>query len=125
MNKHFTTTLPVSPFPLYSQQVEFVHEWVYLGKTTASGRKISFAHTIDLHKFYCSINSILSVMRKPNELVLMFLLYTICVPTLTYAADVKVFKHGDMHKCNVALNDAIRLPEEVPKLFKRYYCIFG
>ena len=100
--------IPVSPLTLNSQQIEFVHEWAYLGTTIVSGREISFAHTSDLRRFYCSVNSILSVMRKPNELVLMFLLYNICVPTLTYAADVKVFKHGDMHKCNVALNDAIR-----------------
>ena len=31
-----------------------------------------------------------------------------CVPILSYAAEVKVFSHSDMHRCNVALNDAIR-----------------
>ena len=38
----------------------------------------------------------------------MHLLYSICVPTLTYAADVKLFPAAEMNACNVALNNAIR-----------------
>ena len=37
--------IPVSPLTLNSQQIEFVHEWAYLGTTIVSGREISFAHT--------------------------------------------------------------------------------
>ena len=36
-------------------------------------------------------------------------LYSHCVPCLTNCADVKELSSGDMHKCNVALNDSIRL----------------
>ena len=36
------------------------------------------------------------------------LLYSKCVPIVTYAAQVKSFKYADMHACQVALNDAIR-----------------
>ena len=38
----------------------------------------------------------------------MKLLYTFSVPILTYASEVKVLSHSDMHDCNVALNNAIR-----------------
>ena len=38
----------------------------------------------------------------------MKLLYTYCVPILSYAAEVKYFSSADMHKCTVALNDCIR-----------------
>ena len=38
----------------------------------------------------------------------MHLLYTFSVPVLTYAAEVKFFSYTEMHKCAVALNDAIR-----------------
>ena len=39
----------------------------------------------------------------------MNLLYSICVPNLTYCAEVKDLSSANMHKCNVALNDSIRL----------------
>ena len=38
----------------------------------------------------------------------MKLLYTNCVPTLTYACGVKEYRYQDKQNCNVALNDAIR-----------------
>ena len=39
---------------------------------------------------------------------MMFLLYTNCVPCLTYAADVKALSASEMSKCNTALNNAVR-----------------
>ena len=36
-------------------------------------------------------------------------LYSHCVPCLTNCEDVKELSSGDMHKCDVALNDSIRL----------------
>ena len=38
-----------------------------------------------------------------------WIFFTLCVPCLTYCADVKELTSGDMHKFNVALNDSIRL----------------
>ena len=38
----------------------------------------------------------------------MKLLYSNCVPTLTYGCDVKIFNSKDMQSCNVAINNAIR-----------------
>ena len=38
----------------------------------------------------------------------MRLLFSICVPHLSYAADVKELSASDKHKCNIALNNAIR-----------------
>ena len=61
-----------------------------------------------LGAFYSSSNSILRSVRKPNELVLMNLLYSNCAPNLTYCAEVKQLSSGDMNRLNVALNDAIR-----------------
>ena len=98
----------VSPLYINSQPIEYVTEWSYLGTTIVSGKNLSFSHIKDLRSFYRSANSVLSAIRKPNEMVQMHLLYSMCVPILTYAADVKEFKHADMLSCNVALNDAIR-----------------
>ena len=62
-----------------------------------------------LSNFYCSTNAILRSHLIQNELVKMNFLYSHCVPCLTYCADVKELISADMNKCNVALNDSIRL----------------
>ena len=104
---HFKNVV-VSPLLLNDQPIEYVHEWVYLGTTVVAGKSLTFSSANDLRSFYRSSNSVLSVVRKPNKLVQMKLLYSMCVPILSYAAEVKVLKYNDMHSCNVALNDAIR-----------------
>ena len=53
-------------------------------------------------------NSILTSVNKPNEQVLMQLLYTNCVPIISYACNVKIYSAQDMRDCNTAVNDAIR-----------------
>ena len=88
--------------------IDYVEEWKYLGVTVVAGPEISFSSKPALASFYRSVNSILSATRKPCPLVLMNLLYSNCLPNLTYAAEVVEFPSKDMHECNVALNDAIR-----------------
>ena len=39
---------------------------------------------------------------------MMKILYSVCIPILTYACDVKVFSSKEMTQVHVALNDAIR-----------------
>ena len=53
-------------------------------------------------------NSILNVLSGPSELVQMKLLYSTCVPILTYASDVVCFPGKEMQLLHVAVNDAIR-----------------
>ena len=47
-------------------------------------------------------------MHKPSKEVQMRLLYSNCVPALTYACEVKVHESRDMTKMDVAVNDSIR-----------------
>ena len=63
---------------LNGQQIEYVSQWTYLGTTIVSGKDFSFSPTNDLCSFFRSANSVLSVQRKPNELVQMNLLYSMC-----------------------------------------------
>ena len=100
--------ITVAPLNLNGQQIEYTNQWDYLGTTIVSGTNLSFSASKDLRSFYRSANSVLSVQRKPNELVQMKLLYSMCVPILSYVAEVKLFKCSEMHSCNVAINDAIR-----------------
>ena len=58
--------------------------------------------------FYRSSNSILNILYKPSEEVQMKLLYSICVPNLTYASDVVEYPTKEERSLHVALNDAIR-----------------
>ena len=93
---------------LNEQPVEFVHEWKYLGCTVVSGKEFSFNAKPHLRSFYCAVNSLFGAVRRPNDLVLMKLLYTKCVPILTYCAEVRVHTGNVTNSYNVALNDAIR-----------------
>ena len=81
---------------------------MYLGFFLLSHNKFKFSFTEDLRGFFGSINSILSSVQKPKENVLMQLLYSNCVPKLTFGAPVKEPSASEMNQMNVALNTAIR-----------------
>ena len=73
-----------------------------------SNPNFEFSAKNDLACFYRATDSILNVLHKPSEEVSMQLLYTNCVPILTYASAVKILSAKEMTSCTVALNDAIR-----------------
>ena len=50
----------------------------------------------------------LNVLNKPSEQVLLNLMYTNCVPILTYACEIKSYTSREMMRFDVALNDCIR-----------------
>ena len=83
---------------LDGKPIDFVKEWQYLGVTVV---------TVLSHSPQRSVNSLLASFRKPDELVLMHLLYTNFVPILCYAAEVVWFPSSELRACNIALNDAI------------------
>ena len=93
---------------LNGEAIEFVDTWKYLGCSINSRPSLSFSIKPNLCSYYASTNSILKCVGKPSEHVLMNLLYSHCVPNLTYCAEVKTLSANDMQKCNVALNDSIR-----------------
>ena len=62
----------------------------------------------DLRGFFGSVNSILTCAHKPKENVLMQLLYSNCVPKLTYGAAIKELNSAESNQYNVALNNAVR-----------------
>ena len=98
----------IKPLLLNGNVIDIVNEWRYLGTTIVAGKSLSFSAKSELRAFYCSTNSLLSAKLKPDETVLMHLLFSICVPTITYASEIKQFSSSEMHSCHVAMNDAIR-----------------
>ena len=100
--------LRIDKLSVAGKSIEYVKEWKYLGVTVVAGTKLSFSSKPVLSAFYRSVNCILSSLQKPNELVLINLLYSNCFPILSYAAEAIEFSSGEMRDCNTALNDAIR-----------------
>ena len=99
-----------TPHPLFLNEdsIEYVREWKYLGALVVAGKTFSLSPRNDLCNFYSSFNTLINSRTRPSETVLMRLLYSVCVPNLTYAADVKHYSTTDQHKCTMALNNAIR-----------------
>ena len=97
-----------SPLLLNGAPIDFVKEWKYLGVTLKSDRHFTCSAQKPRSAFYRSTNSILNVLKGPSEAVQMNLLYSICVPILTYACDVIVYHSREMESLHVAVNDAIR-----------------
>ena len=91
-----TDTSSFAPIYLNDAPIDFVKQWKYLGVTIVTGSSLSFSAIPELRSFYRATNSILSVLNKPSEVVLMKLLYCNCVPILTYAAAVKEFSSREM-----------------------------
>ena len=79
----------VFPSKLNNEHIEYVLEWKYLGAVVVAGKNLSFSPINDLRNFNASFNSLYTSRTRPSETVMMHLLYTACIPNLTYAADVK------------------------------------
>ena len=94
------------PLVLNNEPLEFVSEWKYLGVILQSDSNFSCSAKKPRAAFYRSSNSILNILRGPSTDAQMKLLYNICVPNLTYACEVAVYK--EKQSLHVALNDAIR-----------------
>ena len=77
-----------------------------MGVIVTAGKVFSTSHLKTLIKFRSA--AVLNVQRKPSEDVLMKLLYSSCVPIMTYACEVSLYSTRLINTFNVALNDCIR-----------------
>jgi len=98
----------IAPIYVNGLPVEIVKTWRYLGFLVSSGPSLSFLPDDDLRNFYRASNSILSGRNIQNETVQMALLYSNCIPILSYGFCVKNFLARDMRQLNTAVNNAIR-----------------
>ena len=96
-----------APITLNNSPLEFVQEWKYLGVLMKSN--INFTCSVNKSRcsFFRSTNSVLNVLNGPSEIVQMKLLYSVCVPIITYASDVITFPYKEMQSLHVTVNDAI------------------
>ena len=100
----------LTPAPLYlnGSSVAYVSEFKYLGIHVLAGKSFSSSATKPLSSFRCSANTILNVLNKPSKPVLLKLLYSNCVPIMTYASEISAHTAQEKIDMNVALNDCIR-----------------
>ena len=88
--------------------IEYVRSYRYLGFHVLSDLHFKFSSTECLRGFFGAVNSVLTVLRRPRENVSMQLLYSNCVPKLTYGAAVRDLSAAEKHRYNVAVNNAVR-----------------
>ena len=95
-------------FKLKGKRIEIVNKWKYLGVTVVSGSRFLCTGEEEMKSFFRATNSVLNTIRKPSNDVLMTILYSICVPTLLYACEVKDLPNSELIDMNTAVNNAIR-----------------
>ena len=98
----FNTTLNGIP-------IDWANEWKYLGVVIKSGRRFGCAVADRVRSFYRSLNSILRIGGVSNDMVLLRLIETHCVPILSYAIEVTVVANRDERRSlRVVYNSVFR-----------------
>ena len=84
----FGKSITSAPLYLNDLPITIVSSYKYLGVNLLAGKRFDTPIRKPLMSFYCITNAILNVLNKPSENVLMKLLYSNCVPILTYGCEV-------------------------------------
>ena len=106
--KNSALTSSLASISLHGASIEFVSKCKYLGFHLMAGHHFKISIHEDLCRFFGSANSILSSTSCPRNNVQIQLLYSNCVPRLTYGAAIKDLTSAEMQQCNVAINNAVR-----------------
>ena len=109
-NMYFGKTMEVKFQPtLNGAPIEFVSEWRYLGVILKNGKRFGCSVTERVKSFYRSLNSILRVEGRSEDMVLLRLIESHCVPILTYAIEMTVVSNRDERRSlRVAYNSIYR-----------------
>ena len=94
---------------LNGSPIEWVSEWKYLGVVLKSGRSFGCSVVDKVKSFYRSLNSILRVEGRSQDMVLLNLIEAHCVPILTYGIETIVVADRDERRSlRVAYNSIFR-----------------
>ena len=94
---------------LDGKEIEWVDEWTYLGVSLKSGKTFGCSVSERVKKFYRCTNSIFRIDGHSDDLVMLRLLETHCVPLLTYAVEiVHVVNRDERRQLRVAYNSLFR-----------------
>ena len=91
------------------KNVDWVTEWSYLGVMLKSGTSFNCSVSERIKKFYRCANSIFRIDGYSDELVMLQLAESHCIPLLTYAIEiVHVSNRDERRQLRVAYNSAFR-----------------
>ena len=108
-SKNHVNLNTLAPLTLNGKNIEYAESITYLGTSIHSNKGLVFSSCHDLTKFYRASNSILRAVNKPSEEIMLQLLYSCCIPILSYASAVKEYPSRQLQDCTTAINDALRL----------------
>ena len=72
------------------------------------GRTFSVSQLTPLFKFRSAANTILNAQRLSSENILMMLLFSTCIPVMTYACVAVPYSTTQFRSLNVAVSDCVR-----------------
>lgn len=80
---------------LNNSAINWVDEWKYLGVVLRSGKRFGCSVAERVKSFYKSLNSILRVEGRSDDMVLLRLIECHCIPILTYAIEITDIANRD------------------------------
>ena len=102
------TSLPYNII-LNGKVIEWTDQWVYLGLTLRCNKVFDCSITNRIKKFYRCANAILRIDGRSNDMIMLQLLESHCVPLLTYAIEVlHVTDRDEKRQLRVAYNSLFR-----------------
>ena len=100
---------PSCEIKIEDKTIPWVDKWVYLGVTLMSGPTFGCCVKETICKFYRALNSILRVEGRSDEMVMLRLIETHCIPILTYAIEIVHVRNRDKRRSmRVAYNSVYR-----------------
>ena len=98
-----------SIWDLNGNPIQWADEWVYLGVMLKSGRSFNCSIVDRIKKFYRCANAIFRIDGHSNDMVMLQLVETHCVPLLTYAIEIiHVANRDENRQFRVAYNSLFR-----------------
>ena len=109
-NMFFGKPLNISYRPtLNGMPIDWVSDWKYLGIVVKSGRRFGCSVQERVKSFYRSLNAILRVEGRSDDLVLLRLLEAHCVPLITYGIEtLHIADRDEKRSLRVAYNSIFR-----------------
>ena len=86
----------IAPIYMNGLAIDCTEKIKYLGTTIVNKSGLSFSAAPELLSFYRSVNSILNVINKTDEVTQMHLLFSNCVPILSHACAIKDFSSREL-----------------------------
>ena len=109
-NMFFGSIKPINVcLTLNGAPIDWVSSWKYLGVVVKSGARFGCSVTERVKSFYRALNSILRIEGRSNDMILLQLIETHCVPILSYAIEtVVVVNRDEKRSMRVAYNAIFR-----------------